>query len=123
MQAHNSKDKSEFSEPITFTTKVNVEDIPRPLSVEYNKDLGRVDVIVRPTSIDLVGRVEIKRENYWLDYDETFPIIGDRGRLHLSGPHESVETVRVSLCLANAQFKCGAPEEADGKHLQISQLR
>ena len=115
VQAHSFKGKSEFSYTINFTTKVNVEDIPQPYSVEYNKDTGRMDVTVLATNIDLIGQVEVKTDNTWLPYGDTFPVIDGKGSLQLTVPKDKIETVRVSLCLRSNPTKCGVAQEADGK--------
>lgn len=113
VQAHNFKGKSDFSDVINFTTKVNVEDIPEVFRVDYNKDTGLVEVRVRSTNIDLLGHVEFKANNIWVPYEETFPVTAGKGSLQLSAAYNQISTVRVSLCLPDSPLKCGPPQEAN----------
>lgn len=105
--AVNARGFSSYSEEITVHTKVNLKDMPRPLSAQYDHETGRVYFSVDPSTERLLGRVEgrARGQEQWLPLAE---VEVDRPQVSLEVANAAaLVDIRVLLCLQNNASWCG----------------
>lgn len=106
--AVNPRGFSSYSEEIGVQTKVNLKDMPRPLSAQYDQESSRVYFTVDSSAEQLVARVEgrPRGQDQWRPLVETEV---DRPQLsvELPSPGPALADVRVLLCLQSNVSWCG----------------
>lgn len=105
--AVNARGFSSYSEEITVQTKVNLKDMPRPLSAQYDQETGRVYFTVELNTERLLARVEgrARGQEQWMPLAE---VEVDRPQISLEVANAAaLVDIRVLLCLQSNASWCG----------------
>lgn len=106
--AVNPRGFSSYSDEISVQTKVNLKDMPRPLSAQYDPKSGRVYFTVDSSAEQLVARVEgrPRGQEQWRPLAE-MQVDRPQLSLELPAPSATFADVRVLLCLQSNVSWCG----------------
>lgn len=105
--AVNARGFSSYSEEITVQTKVNLKDMPRPLSAQFDQETGRVYFTVEQTAERLLARVEgrARGQEQWVALAE---VEVERPQISLEVANAAaLVDIRVLLCLQSNASWCG----------------
>ncbi|CAL4088052.1 unnamed protein product [Meganyctiphanes norvegica] len=110
VKASNAKGESDFSEPISAKTLVNIDSIPEPFQVLYEPTGNVLSFKVLTTNLELDGFIETLPEGSsdWITLPEPIRLQrldGSHTRVVLST--QDVEDVRVRLCSQGTSDICG----------------
>ncbi|KAK8741082.1 hypothetical protein OTU49_002485 [Cherax quadricarinatus] len=110
VKASNIMGDSDFSDPLEVTTLVNVDTIPEPEEVYFERTGNMLSFKVLPTDLMLQGQVEFRT----VDSDEWTPMetlvqissdSHDHGEVFLG--KESPDDVRIRFCSVFVESSCG----------------
>ncbi|XP_063585108.1 hemicentin-2-like [Penaeus indicus] len=108
VKASNIKGDSDFSDPLEAMTLVNVETIPEPEEVFFERISNILSFKVLPTNLMLQAQVEVQdvETEEWVTLEDPVPIDSDNhGEVALgdAAPNE----VRIKFCSAFIEDSCG----------------
>ncbi|XP_065564837.1 hemicentin-1-like isoform X2 [Artemia franciscana] len=109
VRASNLKGYSNFSDPLTLYTTIDLSSIPEPQLIYYDSSSRVLGFNVLPSPFPLSARIEIREpeSGEWLLYSETPVRSYFRDTINVQGGLDE-ESVRVALC-ADGTGVCGEP--------------
>lgn len=109
VKASNMMGESEFSDPMEVMTLIDVDTIPEPEEVFFERTSHQVSFRVVPTDLMLQAQVELKdSSDKWMPIEKMLPIntgSHDHAKLHVGD--EEPEEVRIRFCSLFVESSCG----------------
>lgn len=109
VQASNMMGESDFSDPLEAMTLIDVDTIPEPEEVYFERTSHQVSFRVLPTDLMLQAQIELKdSSDKWTPMEKLLPIdtgAHDRAELHIGD--EEPEEVRIRFCSVFMETSCG----------------
>ncbi|XP_045128409.1 hemicentin-1-like isoform X1 [Portunus trituberculatus] len=109
VKAGNMMGESDFSEPIDAMTLIDVDTIPEPEEVYFERSSDTVSFRVLPTDLMLQAQIELRDgSGKWTPMEKLLPIgsgAHDHGEVYVG--EEEPEEVRIRFCSIFVESSCG----------------
>jgi echinoid protein len=111
VKASNERGESKYSDEILMSTRVDVNRIPLPENVHYERSTSVASFHLAPTMLRLIAKIELENnDGSWSQY-EAIPV-KETPFSEMIRNNVSVKNLRVRFCLETNEELCGLYTEA-----------
>ena len=111
VKASNERGESKYSDEILMSTRIDVNQIPMPENVHYERSTSVASFNLAQTQLQLIARIELENnDGSWSQYD-AIPV-KDTPFSEMIRNNVSVKNLRVRFCLETNHELCGSYTDA-----------